>query len=89
MVVPNKSYAASAKTKTLTATFKSAKGNPIANKWITFKVNGKTYKAQTNAKGVASVNVSLNKKGTYSFTAKYAGDSTYTAVNKAGKLTIK
>ena len=89
LVVPNKSYAASAKTKTLTATFKTAKGNPIANKWITFKVNGKTYKAQTNAKGVASVNVSLNKKGTYSFTAKYAGDSTYTAVNKAGKLTIK
>ena len=89
LVAPNKSYAASAKTKTLTATFKSAKGNPIKDKWITFKVNGKTYKAQTNAKGVASVNVSLNKKGTYSFTAKYAGDSTYKTVNKTGKLIIK
>ena len=88
LLVPNKSYAASAKIKTLTVTFKTAKGNPIAGKWVTFKVNGKTYKAQTNAKGLASVNVSLNKKGTYSFTAKFAGDSTYTAVNKTGKLTI-
>ena len=42
LTVPNKSYAASAKTKTLTATFKSAKGNLIANKKVTFTVNGKT-----------------------------------------------
>ena len=89
LTVPNKSYAATAKTKTLTATFKSAKGNPIADKWVTFTVNGKTYKAKTNAKGVASVNVSLNKKGTYNFVAKFAGDSTYTAINKTAKLTIK
>ena len=89
LVAPSKSYAAKAKAKTLTATFKSAKGNPIAGKLVTFKVNGKTYKAKTNAKGVASVNVSLNKKGTYSFIAKFAGDSTYTAVSKTGKLTIK
>ena len=87
--VPNKSYAASAKTKTLTASFKSAKGNPVADKWVTFTVAGKTYKAKTNAKGLASVNVSLNKKGTYNFTAKYAGDSTYSAISKTAKLTIK
>ena len=89
LTVPSKSYAASAKTKTLTASFKSAKGNPIADKWISFTVNGKTYKAKTNSNGVASVNVSINKKGTYSFTAKYAGDSTYTAISKTAKLTIK
>ena len=89
LTVPNKSYAASTKTKTLTATFKTAKGNPIADKWITFTLNGKTYKGKTNAKGVASVNVSLNKKGTYSFVAKFAGDSTYAPINKTGKLTIK
>ena len=89
LTLPNKSYAASAKTKTLTATFKTAKGNPIADKWITFTLNGKTYKGKTNAQGVASVNVSLNSKGTYSFVAKFAGDSTYTAINKTAKLTIK
>ena len=89
LTVPNKSYAASAKTKTLTATFKNEHGNLIVDKWISFTVNGKTYKAKTNSKGVARVNVSLNKKGTYTVVAKWAGDSTYNAVNKTAKLTIK
>ena len=88
LTVPNKPYAASAKTKTLTATFKSEKGNPIADKWITFTVNGKTYKGKTDANGLAKVNVSLNTKGTYSIVAKFAGDSTYTAISKTAKLTI-
>lgn len=87
--VPNKSYAASAKTKALTASFKSAKGNLVANKKVSFTVNGKTYVATTNDKGVATVNVSLNKKGTYNFTVKFAGDSQYAAITKTGKLTIK
>ena len=82
LTVPNKSYAASAKTKTLTATFKSAKGNLIANKKVTFTVNGKTYQATTNDKGVATVKVSLNKKGTYNFTVKYGGDSTISPISK-------
>lgn len=89
LTVPNKSYAASAKTKTLTATFKSAKGNLIANKKVTFTVNGKTYQATTNDKGVATVKVSLNKKGTYNFTVKYGGDSTISPISKNAKLVIK
>ena len=89
LTVPNKSYAASAKTKTLTATFKSAKGNLIANKKVTFTVNGKTYQATTNDKGVATVKVSLNKKGTYNFTVKYGGDSTIYPISKNAKLVIK
>ena len=89
MTVPDKSYAASDNTKTLTATFKSENGGLIANKWITFTVNGKTYKTKTDENGVASVNVSLNKKGTYSFTAKYGGDSTYVAISKTANLIIK
>ena len=88
LTVPNKSYKASAKTKTLTATFKSASGKVVANKKVTFTVNGKTYTATTNDKGVASVNVSLSTKKTYSFTAKFAGDNTYAAITKTAKLTI-
>ena len=83
------SYKAAAKTKTIKAIFKTAKGNAIADKWVTFTVNGKTYKAKTNAKGVASVNVSLTKKGTYNFTVKYAGDSTYAAVSAKSSIVIK
>lgn len=83
------SYKAKAKTKKLTATFKSAKGKAIKNKKITFKVAGKTYTAKTNAKGVATVKVKITKKGKYTFTAKFAGDNTYKALSKKGKLTIK
>ena len=86
--VPNRSYAATAKTKMLTATFKTEYGNPIADKWVTFTVNGKIYKAKTNANGIASVNVSITKKGTYAVVAKYAGDSTFNPVNKTAILKI-
>ncbi|WP_458454356.1 hypothetical protein [Methanobrevibacter sp.] len=89
LTVPAKSYKASAKTKSLTATFKSASGKVVKGKKITFTVNGKTYSATTNAKGVATVKVSLNKKGTYSFTAKFAGNNMYAAITKKAKLTIK
>ena len=88
LTVPNKSYKASA-TKTLTATFKAASGKVVKGKKVTFTVNGKTYTATTNDKGVASVKVSISKKGTYSFTAKFAGDNTYAAMSKTAKLTIK
>ena len=88
LTVPAKTYKASA-TKTLTATFKSASGKVVSGKKITFTVNGKSYSATTNSKGVATVKVSLNKKGTYSFTAKFAGNSMYAAISKTAKLTIK
>ena len=88
LTVPAKTYKASAATKSITATFKAASGKVVANKKITFTVNGKTYTATTNDKGVATVKVSLNKKGTYSFTAKFAGDNTYAAISKTAKLTI-
>ena len=88
LTVPNKSYKATDKTKSLTATFKTAKGTVVANKKVSFTVNGKTYSAKTNAKGVATVNVSLNKKGTYKVNAKFAGDSTYAAVTKTATLQL-
>ena len=88
IAVPNKSYKATASTKTLTATFKSNRGTVIANKKITFTVNGKTYSAKTDDKGVASVNVSLTTKGSYTVTAKFAGDSTYSAVTKTATLKL-
>lgn len=61
----------------------------IKNKKVTFTVNGKTYAATTNSKGVATVKITLNKKGTYKYTAKFEGDSLYNAVTKKAKLTIK
>ena len=88
LTVPNKSYKATAKTKAVTATFKTVKGTPIPNAKISFTVNGKTYSAKTDAKGVVKVNVSLTKKGTYTCTAKFAGSATYKATSTKFKLTI-
>ena len=89
LTTKNVSYKAKAKTKKLTATFKSAKGKALKNKKITFKVKGKTYTAKTNANGVATVKVKLTTKGKFTFTAKFVGDDTYKAISKKGKLTIK
>ena len=84
-----KAYKANAKTKTFTATLKSAKGKVIKGKKVTFKVNGKTYSAKTNSKGVATIKVSITKKGNYGVAIKFAGDNTYKAVNAKSTLTIK
>ena len=53
------------------------------------EVNGKTYTGTTDSKGVATVKVSLSKKGTYSFTAKFAGDGMYKETSVSSKLTLK
>lgn len=45
----------SAKKLTLQATLKNSK--PIKYKTVTFKFNGKTYKAKTNYKGIAKVTI--------------------------------
>ena len=89
LTVPNKSYKAAAKSKVLTATLKDSYGKLVPNKKVTFTVNGKTYKATTNAKGVASVKVSLSAKKTYKFTVKLAESSVYSAVTKTAKVVIK
>ncbi|MBE6497271.1 MAG: hypothetical protein E7Z81_03185 [Methanobrevibacter sp.] len=48
----------SAKKLVLTATLKNKK--VIKNKQVTFKFNGKTYKAKTNSKGIAKVTIKSN-----------------------------
>lgn len=89
LTTANKSYKASAKTKKITATLKTSRGKILANKKVTFKINGKTYNVKTDKKGVATLNVNIKKKKTYSFSVKFAGDNTYKSVTKNGKLTIK
>jgi len=76
-------------TKKINFTLKDSKGKAIAKKKITFKVNGKTYTAKTNSKGVATVKIVIKKKGKYTATAKFAGDTTYKAISKKATITIK
>ncbi len=62
----------------------------IKGKKVTIKVNGKTFKATTNAKGVATISVKIAKKGTFKATFKFAGDNAYKASSsKTVKFTVK
>ena len=82
-----KTFKSNAKTKSVSATLKTAKGNPIKNKKVVFTINGKKYSGTTNSKGVASVKISLSKKGSYTCTAKYGGDNVLKATSK--KFNVK
>lgn len=84
-----KTYKVKTKSKKLKAKFLTAKGKAIKGKKIIFTVKGKKYTAKTNSKGIATVKVKINKKGKYTFSAKFAGDNTYKAISKKSKLTIK
>ena len=81
-------YKASSKSKKISVSLKSASRKPLKNRTVKLVINGKTYSAKTNSRGIVTIKVSLSKKKTYSFTVKYAGDHIYSAVSKSAKLTV-
>ena len=89
LTVTNKKYKLALKKKTIKAKFLSSKNKAIKGKKIVFKINGKTYTAKTNSKGIATIKVTLNKRKTYKFTAKFAGDNTFKAIAAKGKIVVK
>lgn len=84
-----KTYKTKSKKKKLTAILKTNKGKAISGVKITFKIKGKTYKAKTNKKGVATVKLNLKKKGKYIVTVKFAGNKLYKSKTIKTKLIIK
>lgn len=84
---PNKKFKVK-KVKKVKITLKSA-GKALAGKKVTINVNGKSFSAKTNKKGVATIKVKLTKKGTYSYVASFAGDKAYNSGLKAGKIVVK
>ena len=78
------------KTKSYSVTLKDNKGKAMKGKKVTLKVNGKTYSAKTNAKGVATFKITkLTKVGKNNAVISYAGDKTYNKVSKKVKITVK
>lgn len=83
-----KTFKRSAKSKKVTFTLKNSKRNVLKNKKIIFKIKGKKYNVNTNKKGIATIKLKITKKGTYSLTATFAGDKTYSSVSKTVKIKI-
>lgn len=75
-------------TKKIKVTLKSGK-TLLKYKKITLRVNGKTYSAKTNYKGVATITIKLTKRSTFTYTAKFAGDNTYKATSRSNKVVIR
>ena len=88
LTVAKKTFKKSA-TKKVTAVLKDNTGKVIKSKKLTMKVNGKTYAAKTNSKGVATFTVKITKAGTFSATTKFAGDNCYTAKSVSSKIIVK
>jgi len=80
----------SAKVKTFKITAKLANGKALSKKYVYMKIKGKTYKAKTTSKGIATFKFLLPKKTkTYSYKVKYYGDYGYSAKTYSGKLKVK
>ena len=76
------------KAKKVKVTLKS-EGKALSGKKVTIKVNGKTFSAKTNSKGVATISVKVAKKGKFNAKVSFAGDGAYNAVSKTVKFTVK
>lgn len=61
---------------------------PLANRTITFTLDGKTYKNTTNANGVARLFISESKLKKTQLTYKFAGDSQYAASSGSVDINI-
>lgn len=89
LTAAKKTFKKSVKTK-YTVTLKTNHNKIIKSAVVTLNVNKKTYKVKTNAKGQATFKITnLNKKGTFTATVKYAGNSYYKAKTVKPKLIVK
>lgn len=84
-----KTFKSTAKTKKYTITLKNNIGKAIKKATVKFKINGKTYTAKTNGKGVATYKLKLNKNRTYKGVVTYKGNKYYNKLTKKVKITVK
>ncbi len=61
-------------------------GMPLAGRYVTFKVVGKTFKKKTDSKGVASLSVSSLTVGTHAITFSYAGEKNIQKSSGSSKI---
>ena len=75
--------------KTIKVTLHNGLGYaPGEGKTVKFTINGKTYSATTNSKGVASLKLPTLNEGVYTVKYSYAGNAFYTASSASNTVTI-
>ena len=74
---------------TLTATLKRSNGKAISGKKVLFKLNGKTYKATTNKKGIAKVTIKSKVVKKLKVGKKYALKISYIKQIVNSKVIVK
>ena len=79
---------------TITGTFKRASGSVLANSNVRLNINGATYYAKTNSKGVYTFTYNVTKSGINTLVAGYGGSGNYnpysttTTFNATGKENV-
>ena len=75
--------------RTVKFLFKTSNGKVLKSKKLKLTINGKTYSAKTNSKGIATFKVKLaKKKKTYKYKVKFAGDRGNTKKTFSSKLKV-
>ena len=75
--------------KSLKATLKDANGKALEKQTVYIKINGKTYKRTTNAKGQVSLKITLPVKKSYTATVTYNGNANYANSSASAKVVVK
>ncbi len=76
------------KNKYLYVDLKDNFGKALTNAAVSFKIDGKTYKATTNSEGRAGVKITLNPNAKYSIKISYAGNNYHNSVSKTISLIV-
>ncbi len=83
-----KTYTVTNTGKYVYVTLKDGDKKLLSGKKITATVNGKTFSATTNSKGVAKIKLTLTTVKTFAVSLKFAGDKTYAASSKSIKVKV-
>ena len=86
-----KTFKKSDKTKKYSITLKTNRNKAMKKVKVTLKIKGKkAITTKTNNKGVATFKITeMTKKGKYTATVTYKGNSYYNKVTKKVKITVK